>query len=350
MMNPLLQRQIRKLLDHTDAQQREELQPFLEAIDQSYDNYEEQMQMVRRAMVISSKELEEANKQLRKETSRQQEVIKSLSDTINTLRKYANSSGSEHDATYDGIALAKLIEDQTQQLIKTNKERDMLLKDLERRNKELGDYAHVVSHDLKAPLRGIDALVNFLKEDYEEVFDESGKENLEGIRKLLVRMDNLITGILEYAEISNTQESMQMVRLDALLEDIVGSTYQPGHIKIEVMPLPVVKGNALRFRQVFQNLIQNAIGAMDKAEGLISIQVKDHKGMHCFSVADNGKGINEKYHDMIFEKFRKLENKPDSSGIGLPIVEKIVNHYGGEIWLKSQEGVGTTFYFTLPKN
>ena len=118
-------------------------------------------------------------------------------------------------------------------------------------------------------------------------------------------MDNLITGILEYAEISNTQESMQMVRLDALLEDIVGSTYQPGHIKIEVMPLPVVKGNALRFRQVFQNLIQNAIGAMDKAEGLISIQVKDHKGMHCFSVADNGKGINEKYHDMIFEKFRK---------------------------------------------
>lgn len=348
-MNSLLQRQIRKLLAKEGENPSAELTAFLNAVDQSYENFEDQLKMIQRAMSVSSVELEEANKRLRHETERQQEVIKSLNDTINTLREYAKASGRVQDAADDGVSLARLIEDQTQELIRTNKERDMLMKDLERRNKELGDYAHVVSHDLQAPLRGIDALLNFLKEDYYKLYDETGRKNMEGIFSLLEKMDSLIKGILEYAEIAPSEEIKKTVDLDQLVNEVAASAYPPEHIKIKVDSLPQVQGNALRFRQVFQNLIQNAIGAIDKPYGEINVGATDQDEVYKFWVSDNGKGISKKYHDKIFEKFQRIDNKPNSSGIGLPIVEKIIIYYGGEIWLESEEGIGTTFYFTIPK-
>ena len=114
--------------------------------------------------------------------------------------------------------------------------------------------------------------------------------------------------------------------------------------------MPNIYGNAWKFKQVFQNLIQNAIKYSDKENGKIEIGCTENKDHFQFFVKDNGMGINKNYFDKIFKVFTRLESTGTSSGIGLSIVEKIITYYKGKIWLESEEGTGTTFYFTLLKS
>jgi light-regulated signal transduction histidine kinase (bacteriophytochrome) len=127
--------------------------------------------------------------------------------------------------------------------------------------------------------------------------------------------------------------------------------YIPSHIEIKINNnLPKIYGNTLRYSQLFQNLIQNAINYNDKEKGLIEIGVSEYENHFEFYVKDNGIGIAKAHYERIFKVFTKLESKGQSSGIGLSIVKKIIHFYKGEIWLKSQENNGTTFFFTLTKN
>ena len=347
-MNSLLKRQIRKYLSNELASNHK-LEAFLDAVNRSYINFEEQFSMQQRAMTLSSNELYEANQQLKQETNAQQVVIDKLKRVIETLKFYELPDQKNTD-NLDGLKLADFIDNQTKEIVEINKQREKLLNELALQNQELNDYAHMVSHDLKSPLRSIDTLTKWLKEDYKDKIDELGSQNIKLIRNNVEKMDTLINGILEYSTIGRKNIELYDVDTDRLLIEIINLIQIPNHIKIvKQQPLPVIKGNKFRMQQLFQNLIENAIKYNDKEEGLIEVGFEEKNNHWQFYIKDNGKGIDEVYFNKIFKTFQKLENNANSSGIGLSIVKKIVDLYQGEIWLTSKVNIGTTFHFTLKK-
>lgn len=351
-MNSLLKRQIRKFLNE-ELKNNKDLTAFFDAVNLSYNNFDEQAIMIQRAMAISSEELFAANRKLQKEADEQKEVIDKLKNVINTLKFYNLKDDQEKEQIEDveltGSNLVDFIDNQTKEIVEINKQKQSLLNELAYQNQELNDYAHMVSHDLKSPLRSIDVLTDWLRSDYEDVIDDNGKKSLDLIRTNVEKMDTLITGILEYSTIGKNQVEVYNVDLNNLTNDILKTLEVPEHISISKSILPTVEGDKHRFKQIFQNLISNAIKYNDKAEGTIKIGVEDQKDHWLFYVKDNGKGIEEAYFNKIFKTFIKLENDPEASGIGLSIVKKIIELYGGRIWVESQINIGTTFYFTLKK-
>ena len=195
-MPTLLKRQIRKYLSK-DLAESKDLEQFLDAVGRSYLNFDEQFAMQQRAMTISSDELFEANQQLKNEALAQQEVIDKLGHVIETLKFYKLPEHTETDnRDLDGAKLVDFIDNQTKEIVEINKQRETLLDELAYQNQELSDYAHMVSHDLKSPLRSIDTLSAWLKEDYKDKLDENGKNSLNLIRNNVEKMDTLIKGIL----------------------------------------------------------------------------------------------------------------------------------------------------------
>ena len=349
-MNSLLKRQIRKYLSE-DLKSNENLEKFFTAVDRSYNNFDDQSVMIQRAMSISSEELFTANKQLLFEAKEQKEIIDKLKNVIKTLKFYDLADDNQLDKIdLSGSKLVDFIDNQTKEIIEINKQKESLLNELAYQNQELSDYAHMVSHDLKSPLRSIDTLSAWLKEDYKDKLDQNGKNSLNLIRNNVEKMDTLIKGILEYSTIGKNRIDVYDVDTNKLITGILDIIHIPEHITVTYFDLPVVKGDKFRLQQLFQNLISNAISYNDKEKGRVEIGVNEKDKFWEFYVKDNGKGIEEVYFEKIFKTFEKLENKMDSTGIGLSIVEKIVDLYGGKIWLTSQLNLGTTFYFTLKKS
>ncbi len=236
---------------------------------------------------------------------------------------------------------------------KVEAERERLLRETERANKELNDFAYIVSHDLKAPLRAITQLAQWITEDYADRLDEEGREQLDLLSKRARHMHNLIDGILQYSRAGRIQGTPEKVATRMVVEEVIDAISPPENIRFEVHDdLPEVWMDQIQMRQVFQNLISNAVKFMDKPEGLIEVGCND-KGTHWeFYVRDNGPGMEEHHFDRIFQIFQTLHSRDefDSSGIGLSIVKKIVERNGGEVRVESRVGKGTTFYFTLPKH
>ncbi len=343
-MNSLLSRQIEKYLKR-DCPESSSYDGFIDAINDSYNNYDEQIKMSQRAMKISSDELYEANSKLRTEAHNLKEINKNLREIINSMAK--ESSSTEGDDEND---LMKKLSKQTMEIISINKQREDLLKDLEEQNQELNEYAHVVSHDLKAPLRNIHTLISWVIEDNKETMGDHCLDSLNAVLFNVEKMDLLIKGILEYSTIDKLETEDRFVDFNITCEELIKSLHIPENIKVIVAQnFPKVYGNNSRFRQIFQNLLDNALKAVDKQNGVIEIGFKDRVEDYIFYVKDNGKGINPEYFDKIFNVFTKLESDNKSSGIGLSIVKKIVQFYNGKIWVESQENEGATFYFTLPK-
>jgi len=242
-----------------------------------------------------------------------------------------------------------LVEDISEDL-KLEKERKQLILDLERKNRDLNDFAHIVSHDLKSPLRGMDTLINWIQEDYANAFDEKAKDTFRMLLNKVDKMDSLIDGILKYSSIDKTGKGNQNVNLQELVTSVIDILHIPKNVLVNIKnPLPDIKGDTSRLQQLFQNLLNNAINAIDKEKGLVYVDFKDKKTHWKFSISDNGKGIAEVYTKKIFEIFESLEDKDTSTGIGLSIVKKIIEFYEGEIWVTSKVGKGTTFHFTLKK-
>ena len=229
-------------------------------------------------------------------------------------------------------------------------QKEKLLEKLEKSNNELQEYAHIVSHDLKSPLRSIDALVNWIKEDNLEKLDDTSIQNFNLIETTLEKMEQLISDVLMYSSVGSESLEKQTVDLDALIKELKNILFVPDHVSINVLqPLPKIEGEKVKLQQLFQNLISNAIKFIDKDVGLVEIDVKDIGTHYEFSIKDNGIGIEEKFHEKIFKIFHALNKSKDSTGIGLSIVKKIVDLHEGHIWLESKPNMGTTFFFTLKK-
>lgn len=274
-------------------------------------------------------------------------VKKNLSQiTVKTNVSTVNNQAGDPDY------LVVMIEDITEHE-KTEKQKGRLLKKLKISNKDLQEYAHVVSHDLKSPLRNINTLTSWVKEDYQLMDKVSGLKHLNLIDSMVEKMESLINGVLTYSKVVNTKVKNKEVSLDQTFKDILDIVFIPTHISFSIpKKLPTVIGDEIRMQQLFQNLICNSIKYIDKKEGKIEIGCTNEKQHSIISIKDNGMGINPKYHHKIFEMFQTLnaEEKNNTYGIGLTIAKKIVELFDGEIYLKSKEGIGTTFFVKLKKS
>ena len=221
---------------------------------------------------------------------------------------------------------------------------------MELSNNELQEYAHVVSHDLKTPLRSIDALVSWIKTDNKDNFDTITKQNLDLIGITLETMEQLISNVLEYSSAGFKSENESNIDLNILIDDIKKILFIPKSTTINILnKLPIIKGEKTKFQQLFLNLISNAIKFGNKENCIVDIDVTEKKLFYQFSVKDNGIGIDKKFHKKIFKIFHFLNKSEKSTGIGLSIVKKIINLYEGDIWIDSEIGKGTIFYFTIKK-
>jgi len=239
-----------------------------------------------------------------------------------------------------------------QALEKLNADLRTTVQELRRSNIELQDFAYITAHDLKAPLRAIGTLSDWLASDYSDKFDEQGKEQIRLLKGRVSRMNELIDSILRYSEIGRSARHMEKVNLNMLIPEIIAQISPPENFDIIIDgELPIVVCEKIRLMQVFQNLIINAIKYTDKPQGKIRIGCIEEDDFWKFSVADNGPGIAGQYHGKIFKMFQTLATSDEcrSTGIGLAVVKKIVELYGGNIWVESEVGKGSTFWFTLPK-
>lgn len=247
---------------------------------------------------------------------------------------------------------------QTQQQIKRlNKELEQRVaartSALNKANEELKNFAYVVSHDLKAPLRAINQLSGWIAEDYGEAFDEDGKEQMALLQSRAKRMHEMIEGILRYSRVGRIKEPDEQVDLNVLLQETVKHIAPPPHIEIKLQAgMPMIVGEKLKIFQVFQNLLDNAIKYNDKSHGIIEVACRERESCWEFSVKDNGPGISKQYQEKIFQLFQTLapKDQADSTGIGLSLIEKIVDDWGGRIWIESEPGCGSNFLFTIPKS
>jgi two-component system sensor kinase FixL len=226
-----------------------------------------------------------------------------------------------------------------------------LMHELGSANEELKSFAYVVSHDLKAPLRAIGSLADWISTDYADKIDDAGKEHMRLLVSRVHRMDNLIDGILRYSRVGRVTEAIVAVDLNRLVGEVIDLLAPPANITVSVEnPLPTIMAEPARIQQVFQNLLSNAIKYMDKPEGEIRIACGAEGKQWKFSVSDNGPGIEPRHFEKIFQLFQTLapRDRVESTGVGLALVKKIVEMYGGRIWIESKVGEGSTFFFTLP--
>lgn len=224
---------------------------------------------------------------------------------------------------------------------------------LEESNRKLEEFSHVVSHDLKEPLRTIEIFGGYLLEDYPQALGEEGAGYLRAMRRSAARMKHLIDDLLKLSSIGAQRDLLEEIDLSDLLaevrENLEGALAQ---VELRIAPdLPKVMANRTRLAELFSNLISNAIKYNGKEHKLIELAwQREAEGYH-FSVRDNGIGIDERYLDKIFELFERLDPGDDyeSTGAGLAICKRIVQELGGRIWAESPAGEGSVFHFTLPR-
>lgn len=253
------------------------------------------------------------------------------------------------DSAGNPIAAQGIVRDITDELASAA-EKEQLIKDLEQKNQDLNDFAHIISHDLKSPLRSMDTLINWLKSDHASGLDEEGQKTMNLLLGKVHWMDQLISGVLEYSRMDQVKYERDTINIKELIQQLISLMEIPEGIEVQLpSELPVLKVDQPRVQQLFQNLIGNAVRYMGSNSGLIKINLEDADNFWIFSIRDTGIGIAPEYHEKIFGVFETLQDHERSTGIGLSIVKKIVNHYGGSVWLKSAAGEGTTFFFTLSK-
>jgi PAS domain S-box-containing protein len=229
-----------------------------------------------------------------------------------------------------------------------------LNQELERSNQDLENYTYVVSHDLKAPLRSIRSFGGFILEDNKDQLDEDGVQFMDRIITAATHMDDLISDLLLLSRVGRRFTEPEVVNLneviEGIIEDITPSITEKD-ATVNIAKLPTVNTQKTWIRQLFTNLITNGLKFNKSPSPIIEIMVEEKPDKYIFSVADDGIGISPEYHAKIFQLFERLHSSSEyeGTGAGLTICMRIVENFGGKIWVESEEGQGSTFYFTFPK-
>ncbi|HMT27978.1 MAG TPA: ATP-binding protein [Bacteroidia bacterium] len=223
--------------------------------------------------------------------------------------------------------------------------------ELQRSNNRLKEFAYIVSHDLKAPLRGIKNISMWIKEDSGESLNNEGQAHLKLMDKQIAKMENLIKAILEYSKSGASKANVEWINLDEMIKDVIETVEFDNRTNFKInSQIPQMKGSRIVISQVLQNLLTNSIKHNDKNIREVEIEIHANDEFFQFMIADNGPGIDAKDHDRIFDLFQTLRNDAsfDSTGIGLPVAKKMVEEAGGNMWLESAPGKGSRFYFSIP--
>lgn len=223
---------------------------------------------------------------------------------------------------------------------------------LERSNAELDDFAHIASHDLREPLRGLHNYAKFLQQDYTEVLDQDGRNMLSALSRLTQRLERLIADLASYSRIGRGEMAVKPTDLNAVLSEVLSDLeffLVEHNVEIRVpVALPTLPCDGLRIGEVLRNLITNAVKYNDKTDKWVEISYEPTGFIHY--VRDNGIGIASEHHDRVFNIFRRLHARDaygGGTGAGLTLAKRIIERHGGHIWIESETGVGSTFYFTL---
>lgn len=229
-------------------------------------------------------------------------------------------------------------------------QKEQLLLRLEKQNVQLNEYAQIVAHDLKSPLRSIHALISWIKEDNPNAFNANTLDYLNKIESKVEKMDHFIQGILTYSKIDTIELTTDSVDVNEIITNLVSIIHIPDNVTVEIArKLPVIMADKYRLQQLFQNLIGNAVTYVDKNPGLVKVDFTEEASSYIFSIEDNGPGIAKENQKKVFAIFQSFTKNEHSTGIGLSIVKRIIDNYKGEIWIESEVTKGTTFFVRIPK-
>lgn len=243
------------------------------------------------------------------------------------------------------VAVFEMLYRQKQELRRTNDRLTQI-------NKQLDEFVYIVSHDLKAPLRGLSSLATFLEEELGSSPKQEVVDLITMMKSRTERMQQMIDGILHYSRMSNCRTEKEPVDVKLLINNIIDLISPPSHVRIEYPDqLPVLETEKIKIHEVLQNLILNAIKHNDKEEAVVKICCSDQGDHYAFTVSDNGKGIKPEHHDKVFGLFQTLvpKDKSEGTGLGLTIVKNLVEKQQGTVSLESEYGQGTAFTFTWKK-
>lgn len=224
--------------------------------------------------------------------------------------------------------------------------------ELQKSNNRLKEFAYIVSHDLKAPLRGIRNIASWIREDCGSTLNESGHMHLQLMDKQIQKMENLIKAVLEYSKSGIAKNSHEWINLDDLIRDVVEMVEIDANTRFTIRSkVPEMKGTKVVISQVLQNLLSNSVKHNKKLVKEVEVEVTEDGNQVRFMVSDNGPGIASSDHEKVFDLFQNLRANTDyeSSGIGLAVARKLIEESGGKMWLVSEPGKGARFYFSVPK-
>jgi signal transduction histidine kinase len=289
-------------------------------------------------------------------------ILAPIVNLVNSIRAVAAGNYQEwkYPSSYTEFAviaqnfdaMAEAVASRERELRDKQQELEVSMGEVQSSNRELAQFAYVTSHDLKAPLRAIANLSQWLEDDLVECLDDSARKKLHLLRGRVRRMENLIAGILEYSRIGRVKSALQWVDTSELLAEILEDLEIPAEFTISIGEgMPIVQADRVRLNQVFANLIDNAVKHHNRPNGNIGITVNEHENFYEFTVADDGPGIEASLHEKVFEIFQTLKPRDqfESTGVGLALVKKIVEQQGGAVGLISEQGQGARFVFTWPK-
>ncbi|MGE5351818.1 MAG: PAS domain S-box protein [Acidobacteriota bacterium] len=271
----------------------------------------------------------------------------------NRIRHIATISEPVSDSSGDLVKVFGTIIDITDRKL-AQARLEKTLKELERSNVELEQFAYVASHDLQEPLRMMHSYAELLEKRYKGKLDESADDFLHFITGGAKRMQQLINDLLQYSRVTTRGKPFESVGSMEVLSNVLDNlqiSIEESGAKITSDSLPVVRADKTQLVQLFQNLLSNSIKFCDNRLPEIHIGLAENEYEWIFSVKDNGIGIDPEFFDRVFIIFQRLHDreKYPGTGIGLAVCKKIVERHQGRIWVESEKGKGTTFYFTLPK-
>jgi light-regulated signal transduction histidine kinase (bacteriophytochrome) len=223
-----------------------------------------------------------------------------------------------------------------------------------RSREELNQFTYVTSHDLQAPLRAVAGFASFLQEEYQEQLDDTAREYIDHITRGVTRMQQQIKALVSYSRVESRGAAFELVDLNELLDDVLilhGQSIEDAEGTLTREKLPTVSGDRSQLFQHFQSLLDDSVKYRSQRPLEINISAKKSEGCWTIAFSDNGIGIAEKDHERIFQIFCRLHTEAEypGTGIGLPICRRIVNRHGGKLWVESELGTGSTFYFTMPE-
>lgn len=239
-----------------------------------------------------------------------------------------------------------LVEQRTQDL-------DASIIELQQKNEDLEQFAYIASHDLKSPLRGMIGHLQLLERKYIKVLGKQGKESIQHAVGEAKRLYEMVNDLLDFASVGSEKLEKRWVTLDNMLKNLIlGMKIQLNEINGQVLadPMPVVMVVPSQWEALLRNLIENGLKFNNTSTPEVRISYEEKDGMHLFCIADNGIGLEEKYHAKAFELYGRLNPEYPGTGIGLAICKRVVERHGGTIWMESTLGKGTSFFFTLPQH